>query len=93
MVKLLERCDVLRRPERFELILGACEADFRGRLGFEDREFSQAATWRQALAAMRGVDAGAIAKACDDAAQIPQRIHEARVDAVKALGLQESHQD
>ncbi|HSN80477.1 MAG TPA: multifunctional CCA addition/repair protein, partial [Rhodoferax sp.] len=57
MVKVLERCDVLRRPERFELILGACEADFRGRLGFEERDFPQAEAWRRALAAMRGVDA------------------------------------
>ncbi len=93
MVKLLERCDVLRRPERFELVLGACEADFRGRLGFAEQDFPQAAAWRQALAAVRGVDAGAIAKACDDPAQIPQRIHAARVAAVKALGLQQSHQD
>jgi len=93
MVKLLERCDVLRRPERFELVLGACEADFRGRLGFAEQDFPQAAAWRQALAAVRGVDAGVIAKACDDPAQIPQRIHAARVAAVKALGLQQSHQD
>jgi tRNA nucleotidyltransferase (CCA-adding enzyme) len=93
MVKLLERCDALRRPERFELMLGACEADFRGRLGFEDRAFPQAQAWRRALAAVRGVDAGAVAKSCADAAQIPQRIHEARVVAVKVLGLQEPHQD
>ena len=93
MVKLLERCDVLRRPERFELILGACEADFRGRLGFAEREFPQAGAWRQALAAVRGVDAGAIARGCTEPAQIPQRIHQARVAAVKALGLQEPHQD
>jgi len=93
MVKLLERCDVLRRPERFELILGACEADFRGRLGHEETSFVQAESWRRALAAVRGIDAGAIARACDDAAQIPLRIHEARVAAVKALGLQQAHQD
>jgi tRNA nucleotidyltransferase (CCA-adding enzyme) len=92
MVKLLERCDVLRRPERFELILGACEADFRGRLGFEEKDFPQAAAWRQALAALRGVDAGAIAKACADPARIPQRIFDARVAAVKVLGLQQSHE-
>jgi tRNA nucleotidyltransferase (CCA-adding enzyme) len=92
MVKVLERCDVLRRPERFELVLGACEADFRGRLGFEERDFPQAGVWRRALAAMRGVDAGAIAKACADPARIPQRVHEARVEAVTALGLQQPHQ-
>jgi len=93
MVKLLERCDVLRRPERFELLLGACESDFRGRLGFEERDFPQADVWRQALAAVRGVDAGAIAKSCADPALIPQRIHEMRVAAVKSLGLQQPHQD
>jgi tRNA nucleotidyltransferase (CCA-adding enzyme) len=42
---------------------------------------------------VRGVDAGAIAKGCTDPAQIPQRIHEARVAAVKALGLQQAHQE
>jgi len=93
MVKLLERCDVLRRPERFELLLGACEADFRGRLGFQERDFPQADVWRRALAAVRGVDAGAIARDCTDPALIPQRIHEARVAAVKSLGLQQAHQD
>jgi tRNA nucleotidyltransferase (CCA-adding enzyme) len=59
---LLERCDALRRPERFELILLACEADYRGRLGWEERDYAQAATWRAALAAVRAVDAGAIAR-------------------------------
>ncbi|MDP2794390.1 MAG: multifunctional CCA addition/repair protein [Sulfurisoma sp.] len=93
MVKLLERCDVLRRPERFELVLGACEADFRGRLGFAERDYPQAALWRQALAAVRGVDAGAIARSCTDPALIPQRIFDARVAAVKSLGLQKTHQD
>ena len=60
---LLERCDALRRPERFELILLACEADYRGRLGWEERDYAQATTWRAALAAVRAVDAGAIAAA------------------------------
>ena len=93
MVKILERCDALRRPERFGLLLGACEADFRGRLGYAERSFPQAEAWRAALAAMQGVDAGAIAKACSEPAQIPQRIEAARVAAGKALGLQQAHQD
>jgi tRNA nucleotidyltransferase (CCA-adding enzyme) len=82
-VGLLERCDAIRRPERFPLILQACEADYRGRLGFEERDYPQAALWLQALEAIRGIDAGAIALACADKAQIPGRIHEARVAAVK----------
>ena len=81
-VTILERCDVFRRPERFEELLGACEADYRGRLGFEARDFPQSQAWQHAVAAARSVDAGAIARACQDPAQIPLRVHEARVSAV-----------
>jgi tRNA nucleotidyltransferase (CCA-adding enzyme) len=82
VVTILERCDVFRRPERFEELLGACEADYRGRLGFEARGFPQSQSWRHAAAAARAVDAGAVARACTDPARIPQRVHEARVSAV-----------
>jgi len=92
VVKVLERCDVLRRPERFEFVLGACEADYRGRLGYQERDYPQAGQWRLAVAAVRAVDAGAIAKDCADAARIPERVHAARVAAVAQLGLQKSHQ-
>jgi tRNA nucleotidyltransferase (CCA-adding enzyme) len=82
IVTILERCDVFRRPERFEELLGACEADYRGRLGREAREFPQSQAWRHGSAAARAVDAGAVASACADPAQIPLRVHEARVAAV-----------
>jgi tRNA nucleotidyltransferase (CCA-adding enzyme) len=81
---LLERCDALRRPERFEMILLACEADYRGRLGWEERDYAQAAAWRVALAAVRGVDAGAIALASVDPKHIPANVGKARVEAIKA---------
>jgi tRNA nucleotidyltransferase (CCA-adding enzyme) len=84
-VKILERCDALRRPARFEEVLGACEADYRGRLGYTERAYAAAALWRQALAALQGVDAGAVARACADPAQIPAHVHEARVKAVAAV--------
>ena len=81
---LLERCDALRRPERFELVLLACEADYRGRLGWEERDYAQAAAWRATLAAVRGVDAGAIAQATADPKHIPANVGKARVEAIKA---------
>ncbi|NWG30634.1 MAG: multifunctional CCA addition/repair protein [Rhodocyclaceae bacterium] len=82
---ILERCDALRRPARFEEILAACEADYRGRLGWEEKDYAAARAWRQALAAVQAVDAGAIAKSCADKAQIPARIHEARVRAIASI--------
>jgi len=89
---VLERCDALRRPERFELILLACEADYRGRLGWEERDYAPAAAWRAALAALRSVDAGAIARAttaeCEgraDPQAIARNISTARVAALRAF--------
>jgi tRNA nucleotidyltransferase (CCA-adding enzyme) len=83
-VKIIERCDALRRPARFAEILGACEADYRGRLGYADHAYAAGDCWRRALAAVQAVDAGTIARAASDPAQIPARIHEARVAAVAA---------
>ncbi|NMG31937.1 multifunctional CCA addition/repair protein [Aromatoleum evansii] len=85
MVKVLETVDALRRPERFALLLEAAACDYHGRPGRE-APYVRAERWRAALAAIQGVDAGAIARACDDKAQIPQRVHAARVTAVRALG-------
>jgi hypothetical protein len=42
-MRLLERCDAIRQSERFALVLQACECDARGRLGFEDAAYPQAA--------------------------------------------------
>jgi tRNA nucleotidyltransferase (CCA-adding enzyme) len=83
-LKILERCDALRRPARFEEVLGACEADYRGRLGHEARAYTAGQHWRRILATVQTVDAGAIARACADPATIPLRVREARVAAIKS---------
>ena len=49
LLKTIQRLDALRRPERFELFLLCCEADARGRTGFEQRDYPQADYLRQAL--------------------------------------------
>lgn len=83
MVKVLERTDAIRRPERFEGLVRAAECDFHGRPGKPPQTYAAAASWRTALGAARNVDAGAIARACSDRTQIPAHIHTARVAAVK----------
>ena len=57
VLTLLNATDALRRPDRFEAFLLACEADARGRLGLEDRDYPQANYLRQALAAAQDVSA------------------------------------
>lgn len=84
-LKVLENCDALRRPERFDQILLACEADYRGRLGWEARSYPQSTTWRKALAAIRSVSGGEVAAATPNPAQIPENIRAARVAALKVL--------
>jgi tRNA nucleotidyltransferase (CCA-adding enzyme) len=81
VVKLFEKTDAFRRPERFEQYLLACEADARGRTGLEQRDYGQAMHLREAFVAASAVDAGSIASENDDA-KIPQAIREARVHAV-----------
>jgi tRNA nucleotidyltransferase (CCA-adding enzyme) len=61
VVELLERVDAFRRPARFAEFLQACECDFRGRPGYEVRDYPAPAYLAQALAAARAVDAGAVA--------------------------------
>jgi tRNA nucleotidyltransferase (CCA-adding enzyme) len=84
IVKLLERCDALRRPERFEDLLLASACDFHGRPGYEALSYAPAPLLRQALIAARGVDAAAIAAAHPgEPKKIAAVLHEARVHAVK----------
>ncbi len=61
LLRLLERCDALRKPRRFGDVLLACECDARGRLGREDEPYPQHARLRDALDAALGIDASAAA--------------------------------
>ena len=57
VLKLLWATNALRQPERFEAFLLACEADARGRLGSEQRDYPQADYLRQALGVALTVNA------------------------------------
>ncbi|MEW6694947.1 MAG: multifunctional CCA addition/repair protein [Pseudomonadota bacterium] len=91
-LRLLERCDALRRPERFDQVLLACECDARGRLHHEARPYPQAARLRTALRAALAVDTAAIAQqerqrhpaARDLGPRIGAAIAHARAQAVAA---------
>ncbi len=63
LLRLFERCDAVRKPQRFADALFACECDARGRLGFEDRAYPQRARLNAALQAVLDVKTGPIAGA------------------------------
>lgn len=49
LLETLENIDAFRRPERFADFLISCEADARGRTGFENRNYPQKTYFQQAL--------------------------------------------
>lgn len=89
LVRLLERCDALRKPERFVEVLQACEADARGRGGdFATAPYPQRERLLAALDAARSIDAGAVARQyADNPGKIREAVQAARIDAVEAAGL------
>ncbi len=60
VLRLLERCDAIRKPQRFAELLLACECDARGRLGLSDSPYPQAPRLAAALAVVLGVDTARI---------------------------------
>jgi tRNA nucleotidyltransferase (CCA-adding enzyme) len=86
LVRLLERCDALRKPGRMPEILLACECDARGRLGMEENAYPQRPRLLGVLAAAQSVVTREIAaKAAAKGLSGPQvgdLIHQARVEAV-----------
>ena len=91
VVRLLDRCDAWRRPERFAELLLACECDARGRLGLEQAPYPQRERLQGCLAQARGVDSAEIARQAAlhgrSGPETGAAILQARVQAV-ALGLQ-----
>ncbi len=85
LLKTLQSLDAFRRPERFELFLLACEADSRGRTGYEDKNFAQAAIMRAALTAANSVS---IKPLIDDGFQgkaLADKLHILRVKAISKV--------
>ena len=83
VIDLFEGADAFRRPDRFDQVLLACEADYRGRSTYEARDYPQGPGFRGLLAAVRKLDVGAVVAATDDPAEIPGRIREARTRIVR----------
>jgi tRNA nucleotidyltransferase (CCA-adding enzyme) len=88
LMRLLDRCDAIRQPERFVRVLQACECDARGRLGLEESAYPQAERLLKAQKAALSVETAPIAQAAAaqglKGPQIGEQISKARVKAVAA---------
>ena len=87
--RLLQRLDVLRRPERVEAYVQACECDSRGRLGLENREYPQAQYVLDAMEVVRGIKAQDLPPDIQGP-DIGEMLIQRRIKAIEALKAQQT---
>jgi tRNA nucleotidyltransferase (CCA-adding enzyme) len=85
-MRLLERCDALRRPDRFAHLLHACECDARGRLNLENQPYPQRVRLTQALRWAQSVDTAAVAATAASKGKKGAAIGRA-IEAARALAI------
>ena len=85
LLEFLEKLDALRRPERFEQFLLACEADARGRTGYENRDYPQNAYIKQARELAVGIRPDAEMMRDKTGEQIAAALRQRRIAALESL--------
>jgi len=82
VMKLIEDADLFRRPDRVQEFVRACESDFRGRKGLEDRTYPQGDRLQAALKAVLAIRAKDIGTEGLDGVQIGEKLRKARIKAI-----------
>jgi tRNA nucleotidyltransferase (CCA-adding enzyme) len=85
VLRTLENCDAMRRPERFADMLLACEADARGRKGFEQRDYPQRAYFAKAREQAAAVALTEEERSGKTGEQIGEELRRRRIAAIEAL--------
>ncbi|MBC8026241.1 MAG: multifunctional CCA addition/repair protein [Steroidobacteraceae bacterium] len=85
VVKTLESCDALRRPERFRDFLLACEADKRGRTGLESQPYPQREFFERAREVVAAVVLTPNERKGLSGEQIGQELRRRRTAAIEQL--------
>lgn len=83
IVKIFDKADFWRKPERLNKLLVACHADIRGRTGFELADYPQASYLKACFDAAQEVDVQAIIGQGFTGAEIKNQLNKARIEAVK----------
>ena len=83
VLKLLERLDAFRRPERLAQFILVCESDFRGRAGFFDRPYRQAGVLLTLFGRAASVDCGEIATTESNPEKIKTAVKRKRLEAMQ----------
>ena len=83
LLKLFDRCDLWRRPERFEQLLTVCEADARGRGGRQDAAYPPRPLLQQLAQAARAVSAKSLIAQGVAPSELPEHLRKARLEAIR----------
>ncbi len=84
VVKLLDALRAFQHPQRLEQFILACEADMRGRSGYEDRDYPQAVMLREYYAAAKSVNTQ-FAAGQRQGRDIGAEIHRLRCEAIATV--------
>jgi tRNA nucleotidyltransferase (CCA-adding enzyme) len=85
ILKMFNRCDAWRKASRFEQLIVTCEADARGRTGFEDRDYDQAKFIRKAFEVANQVAVQPIIAAGFNGKDIRKQLDIKRTEAITAV--------
>jgi len=83
ILRILQKSDAFRRPQRFEKFIVACESDARGRKGLEDQAYPQANYLRNALQVVAGISSRDFSRDALSGIEIGEAIDKARLAALK----------
>lgn len=84
-LRLLERLDVFRQPEILPDFIAACEADYRGRKGLQDRPYLQGDKLQEVYLAVVGIRARDLDLNGISGPEVGERLRQARLEAITAL--------
>ncbi|MCU7820071.1 MAG: multifunctional CCA addition/repair protein [gamma proteobacterium symbiont of Lucinoma myriamae] len=91
VVSLLSRLDAFRRPERFEQFILACEADAKGRTGYENSSDEKSQRFREFFQAANQVNTAEIVAQGFKGAEIAEQLRIKRIAAIRAYKKNNGH--
>lgn len=85
VMRLLERLDVFRQPQVLPDFVVACEADYRGRKGLQDRPYPQGEYLQKAYRVAADIRARDLDLAGISGPAVGDRLRQARIEAIAGL--------
>jgi tRNA nucleotidyltransferase (CCA-adding enzyme) len=85
VLRLLERLDVFRQPQVLPDFISACEADYRGRKGLQDRPYPQGEYLQRAYREVADIRARDLDLEGISGPEVGKLLSQARIEAISKL--------